>query len=185
MAAAMSDRPECRRAVWVNRLLPGGGLILLGAPWSGWLVGLAFAACAEFALAASLLFPDDFSWAQRALGSALTAGIYAGAQCRLAQTLRGARRDRDAAQRRQVLAEVQELLARGEHQQALAAIRPLAAQTATDLLLAYRLAQTLTAAGDVTAARAAWHRVRELDWHGVYKQQVREQLRATDAPRQH
>ncbi len=173
MAAVTIDRAAARRAAWLNWLLPGGGLILLGAPWSGWLLGLLFAASADFALSTVLLFPDDYSPGQRLLAILVAAGVYVAAQWRLAHALRDAHQQADAAQRRQVLAEVQELLARGANREAVAALRPLATQAASDLHVAYRLAQALTAAGD-PAAGAAWRRVAELDPHGIYKQQMRE-----------
>ena len=86
-----TNTPELTGDGWaaaLNLLLPGGGLILVGAPWSGLLIGLAFTACANFALAAVLLFPDSFSPTHQALGTGLAAGAYLGAQIRLAQTRR-------------------------------------------------------------------------------------------------
>ncbi len=175
MTNATSDIPA-RRAAWLNLLLPGAGLILVGSIATGLLIGLAFAARADLALAAALLFPDDFPPAAQLIAAVLTAAIYLLAQLRLAQTLRDLRRRAATAQRGRVLAEVQELLARGDAARAAELIRPLADQRDDDLLVVYRLAQALTAAGDVPGARVAWLRVRELDPHGIYKQQLREYL---------
>jgi tetratricopeptide (TPR) repeat protein len=169
---AAAPQPAARRATWLNLLLPGGGLILVGAVPSGLLVGLVFAACANFALAAALLFPDDFPPAAQLAGIVLAAAAYLYAQARLAQAVRDLRRQAAAALRRRVLAETQELLARGDHARALAALSAIADQAGADFLVAYRLAQALTAAGNTAAARRAWLRVRELDPHGIYKPQV-------------
>jgi hypothetical protein len=184
MTAATPDA-AARRAAALNLLLPGGGLILVGATGSGLLIGLVFAACANFALAAPLLFPDDFPRPAQLAGVVLTAAMYLLAQARLAQSVRDLRRKSQAAVRRRVLAQTQELLARGDAAGALAAILALVDTDHDDLLVVFRLAQALTAAGDVTAARAAWLRVRELDPHGLYRQQIRAHLAGLETARPH
>lgn len=177
MAPPSSERAQ-RWAGTVNLLLPGGGLILLGATWSGWLVGFLFVASANLALAASLLFPDDFSSRAQSLLIGLAAGCYIGAQVRVAQSLRQRRATEFQARRAEHLRQAQEHMQRGDARAARAALEPLAADAAHDLLVAYRLAQVLTAAGDAEAARAAWARVRALDRHRVYRQQIEEGERA-------
>jgi hypothetical protein len=152
-------------------------LILIGAAWSGLLTGLVFAGCANFALIAGLLFPDDFSRVHQALGVGLAVGSYLGAQVRFAQTVRDRREQATAALRRQLLREAQEHLASGAATAALRTLQPLAHLAGRDLLVAYRLAQALTGAGDAREARAAWQQVRELDPHGLYREQVRENER--------
>ena len=141
--------------------------------WSGLVVGLVFAACANLAVAAVLLFPDDFSRTVQALGIGVAAGSYVGAQLRFVRGLRDWRARVAATGRRQVLWEVRALLERGEHARALEAIAPLAGQATGDLLVAYRLAQAVSGADTAEAARAAWDRVRALDRHGVYKELIR------------
>jgi hypothetical protein len=90
-----------RIAPWVNLLLPGGGLILVEALVSGVLIGLAFTLCANLALLAVLLFPDDFSRWDQALLIGLAGGSYVGAQLRLAGELARRRaRARDQWRRR-------------------------------------------------------------------------------------
>lgn len=168
----LEDR-RARWAPWINLLLPGGGLILAGAVWSGLLIGVLFAACANLALAAVLLFPDEFSRTVQTLVIGLAAGSYVGAQLRLSRQVRERRAQSAAALRRRLLGEAREHLARGERAQALAAIAPLAELARRDLLVAYRFAQVLTAVGDVQAARAAWEQVRTLDRHGIYRAQTR------------
>ncbi len=158
----------------INLLVPGSGMILAGSVVTGLLAGLLFAACANFAVLAVLLFPDDFSGTMQALAIGLAAGAYLGAQVRLAAHIKALRLAAAASFRRRILWQSQELLARGEAAGAVDALRPLAAEASRDLLVAYRLAQALTAAGDVPAARAAWQQVRELDEHGLYKQQIHE-----------
>jgi hypothetical protein len=158
----------------INLLVPGAGMILAGSVITGLLAGLLFAACANFAVVAVLLFPDDFSGTMQALAIGLAAGAYFGAQVRLAAQIRARRAAAAASFRRRVLSQSQELLVRGEAAGAVDALQPLVAEAGHDLLVAYRLAQALTAAGDAPAARAAWQRVRELDRHGLYKRQIQE-----------
>jgi hypothetical protein len=169
--------PRNRTAGWaraINLLVPGAGMILVGSVITGLLAGLLFAACANFAILAVLLFPDDFSAALQALAIGLAAGAYFGAQVRLARQIRTQHAAAIASFRRRILWQSQESLARGDAAGAVAALRPLAAEAGCDLLVAYRLAQALTAAGDRPAARAAWQQVRALDEHGLYKQQIQE-----------
>ena len=100
MDATVLETRAGRWAAWVNLLLPGGGLILLGAVGSGLLAGLLFIACANFALVAVLWFPDDFSGTTQALGIGLAAGAYVGAQVRVMAQVRRLRAEGTAARRR-------------------------------------------------------------------------------------
>lgn len=161
------------RARWANLLLPGSGLVLIDRPVTGLVVGLAFAACANFALLAVLVLPDEFSAGERALGIGLTAGAYIGAQLRLAQTVRGLRAEAATLRRRASLREAHALMDRGEHVQALTLMDALSRDFPDDLLVAYRVAQLLTAVEGETAAQAAWERLRSLDHHGIYRDQIR------------
>ena len=167
----------------LNLVLPGGGLILIGAVGSGLVAGLLFAACANFALVAVLLFPDDYSGRVQALLIGLAAGCYIGVQVRFVRSLRSVREQGAAASRRAALARAQQLQAAGDAYGALAVLEALAAEAAHDLLVAYRLAQARTAIGDVTGARGAWQRVRRLDEFGIYRQQVADQERQLNSAR--
>jgi hypothetical protein len=155
-----------------NLVLPGAGLVLLGHVAAGLLYGSMFVACANFALVAVLLVPDDISGTWQALGIGLAGGAYVGTQVRLAQTVRGAQQA--AAQRRRAewLRNAQLALAQGAVAEARAALTPLIEEAEDDLLVALRWAQLVTAEGDSSAARDAWRRVRRLDPHGVYRAQV-------------
>jgi hypothetical protein len=173
----VNHSPAERTAAWaraINLLVPGTGMILIGSTVTGLLAGLLFAACANLAIVAVFLFPDDFSGTTQALAIGLAAGTYCGVQVRLAGQIRAQRAAAAASFRRQVLWQSQELLAQGQAAGAVEALQPLAAKAGSDLLVAYRLAQALTAAEDRPAARAAWQQVRALDRHGLYKQQLRE-----------
>lgn len=153
---------------WLNLLLPGGGLILAGRLWTGAAVALLFAAFANLALAAALIVPDDVPPWQGGLAIGLAGGVYVGAQVRLALALRQDRRNEAAARRRAVLAEVRELMGRGEHRRALEALSALEHLAQTDLLVAYRRAQALSKLDDREAAAKAWARLREMDRHRIY-----------------
>lgn len=163
---------EQSAAWWVNLLIPGGGLMMIGRVWLGLIIALLFALLANCALAFSLLFPDDVpSWAG-GLTTGLAGGTYLGAQLRFAQTVRSRHREAATAHRRQALEAVRACMAAGQYGQAWEAIRPLAAQADRDLLVAYRVAQVLTAKQDVNAALDAWHLVRRLDRHHIYREQI-------------
>jgi len=173
--------PGERRAAALNLLVPGAGLILLGAVTSGVLVGLVTSVSASFALAAALLFPLDFSPNVRALLIGIAGGCYVGAQVRLGQTVRRARAEAAARVRRRHLALCQDRLNAGDAAGALAALVPLEELAAVDVVVAYRLAQVRTALGDVNGARAAWQHLRTLDSHGLYRAQIRAHLRRLGA----
>lgn len=172
MHSAEDEPVHARWAPWVNLLLPGAGLVLIGACWSGLATGLVFAACTNLALASVLLFPDDFSSAIRMLLIGFAGGSYVGAQLRYAQAMRGIRAAELAALRRRVLAETQSLLKSGQPARALEVLSPLARRLPDDLLVAYRLAQVLTETGNKRAARVAWRQLRTLDRHGIYRQEA-------------
>ena len=169
----MSPEREAGWAACLNLLIPGVGIILLGRVAIGLLVGLIFVLCVNYALWATLLIPDEFpSWA-RGLGIGLAGGTYVGAQLRLAQTVRSRDRQRRAALRRQALNAAREALRLGDSAAALEALGPVRAHAEHDLLIAYRLAQLYTGAGDVAQALAAWQRVRALDRHRIYRDEIR------------
>jgi hypothetical protein len=162
----------------INLVIPGGGLILIGSETTGVLIALLFTAAANFAIAAGLLFHDDVSPTWRGLGIGVAIGTYLGAQIRYAQTLRCQRARAAAQRRRAALYEVRCALLAGRLEDAWRAIRPLIGQAEVDLVVAYRLAQVLTARGNGAAALAAWRRVRRLDRHRIYRQEVTENERA-------
>jgi hypothetical protein len=156
----------------VNLLVPGGGLILIGSVPLGVLVAALFTVAAHFAVAASLLFPDDVPPTWRGLGIGLAIGSYLGAQMRYAQTVRSQRARAAAERRHAALRDARLALLAGRADDAWRAIQPLAERVEDDLVLAYRFAQVLTARGDHAAALEAWQRVRRLDRHRIYRQEV-------------
>ena len=168
----MTAEREQSTAWWVNLLIPGGGLVMIGRVWFGLVIVLLFTLLANCALAFSLLFPDDVPRWAGGLATGLAGGTYLGAQLRFAQTVRSRYQAAMTARRRQALEAVRTCLAAGQYDQAWDAIRPLAAQADRDLLVAYRLAQVLTAKQDVDAARNAWQLVRALDRHHIYREQI-------------
>jgi len=151
--AKTHDPTSGRWASALNLVLPGGGLILIGSVGSGLVAGLLFATCANFALVAVLIFPDDYSGRVQALLIGLAAGCYIGVQVRFVRSVRAVHERQVAVRRREALARAQQLQAAGDAYGALAVLEALAAGAAHDLLVAYRLAQALTAIGDVTGAR--------------------------------
>jgi len=167
----------------VNLLVPGAGIILVGREALGVLVALLFTAAANAALAANLLFPAEWSPGWRAISTGVALGTYLGAQVRFAQTLRDQRRRASAAHRNAALRAARAALLAGRVEEAWRLLQPLAPQAEDDLLLAYRLAQVLSARGDRQAARAAWQRVRRLDRHRIYYREVLDNERALSEER--
>jgi len=171
----------------LNLLWPGAGLSVAGHTGLGLLLGLLFAVCADFAILTILIVPDDFSRTAQTAAIGLAAATYVGAQIGWRHGLRAARAHGADADRRRILEQTQQALARGDAAQALAAIQPLADRMAQDLLVAYRLAQALSPIGDAPRARIAWQRVRQLDRHGLYRAEIRqaEQVAAREGADQH
>jgi len=161
-----------RAAPWVNLILPGAGLILVDSLLAGVVVGLLFTACANLALVELLLFPDEWSRELKLLTVGVTVGTYFGAQLRLVVTMKTGRERSRTAHRRARLWEARALTEQGEHIRACEVLNDLCSENPDDLLVNYRLAQSLTDAGEVPAAREAWQRVRSLDRHGIYRAQI-------------
>lgn len=162
----------------INLLIPGGGLILIGSELLGVLIAILFTMTACFALIATLLLPDDVSPTWRGLGIGVAIGTYLGAQIRYAQTVRYRSALADDEQRRSALRDARRALLESRVEDAWMALQPLLSRAEDDLVLAYRVAQVLTARGDGFAALVAWRCVRRLDRHHIYRQEVRENERA-------
>ncbi len=171
----------------VNLVIPGGGLVLRGAVVAGVMIGVVFALCANLALWATLLIPDDFSPWKSGLAIGLAGGTYVGAQIRLRYTVRRQEREAGAGQRRAALEAVRQHLERKDYAAAWEAIRPVLGCVESDLLVARRCAQILSGLNKIEAAWEAWGRVRRLDRHQIYREETRsneqmlERLRAVQA----
>ena len=164
------------RAFLVNLLLPGGGLVLVHRGWTGFIVGITFAAAANYTLAAFLLFPDDFAGWAKVLALLLTLSSYLGAQWIFRQTRRLHTNNQYLELRRRVFREVQALVNARDYQAAQQALDQLNEHARDDLVIAVRRAQILTAAQDIPVALEAWRRVAQLDIHRVYGRNVRANL---------
>lgn len=158
----------------INYLVPGGGLILVGASISGVLSALLFTLSLSAALIGLLLFPDDLPqpWSGLSLGVAL--GTYFGAQWRYAQTMRSRADQAYSDLRRQVQQRVRQALLDDRPADAWKIVQPFMTEVECDLSLAFLVAQVLTRKGDEQAALHAWRRVRRLDRHRIYYREIRE-----------
>jgi len=159
---------------WVNLLIPGGGLILIGDCAYGVLAALLFTLAASLLLAGAYLFPDDVSRLWRALALGGVIGAYGGAQIRYAQTVRLQAEQAFWDLRSAALKRVRRALAAGRADEAWTELTPMMREAETDLLIAYLAAQVLTRRKDGFAALNAWRRVRRLDRHRIYRQETRE-----------
>jgi len=157
----------------LNLLAPGAGLIVLGRLASGLLFGALFGLCANAAVWATLLVPDEFPrWSKLAILT-LAALSYLAAQVRLAQSMRREAQRRQTDIRRAALVAARECLMQRDPVAALAALRAVQHLAARDVVVAYRYAQVYTALQDADAAHAAWQQVRRLDRDGVYRDERR------------
>ena len=162
---------------WINMIIPGSGMILLGYEVLGLLVALLFTVAGGFALLATLLVPDDVSPTMRGLSIGIALGTYIGAQIRHAQTMRDRRQRELDARRKSALLGVRRALLKNQASQAWELLQPIIFLVEEDLAIAYRVAQVLTARGDGYAALAAWRRVKRLDQHRIYSMEVLENER--------
>jgi positive regulator of sigma E activity len=153
----------------LNLVLPGGGLVLLDATWTGLLFGAAFIFLLNLALLAVFVTPDDFAAAGRAAAIAAVVLGYAAAQIGMATHLRRFREDQALAERRRILREIERLAAVGDAAAALRLLESLAGADSADLALAHCRATLLAALGRRDEARAAWEHLRRVDRHGVYR----------------
>ncbi len=165
----MTPRTRDRVCLLANLLVPGSGLILLGDVLTGLVFCLLLTIVANLCLAGWLLIPDEVPPPWRITALIVAAGTYALAQLRCAHRLRRERQQREVLRRREVLAAVQQLLIQDQPARAWELLQPLAGLAEDDLLVAWRVAQVLTAKRDVEAALAAWQRLRRLDRHHLYR----------------
>jgi hypothetical protein len=162
-------RERLSTAERLNRVFPGAGLILAGSITAGLAVGLAFTATASLAIASYGLIPENVPPLARAGLLAAALAWYFCAQVWAAQAVRSRREAERAARRRGVLGRSLAALEQGEARLARELIEPLAAAEPDDLLVACRIAQILTALGDVPGAQAAWERLQRLDRHRLFR----------------
>ena len=176
----------CERQVNLARVInlaaPGGGLIVLGQTWTGAVIAVLFAVCANLAVATSLIIPDDVPRWLAGLAVGLAAGVHVGAQIRLFWTVRSLRRERAATARHDALRDALLLMRQGRFDPARERISGLSHLMETDLLVAYRYAQVITGCDDPTGAGRAWLRVRGLDRHKIYRQDIEAHRHLWDRP---
>lgn len=166
----------------MNLLVPGAGLVLLGEPAIGVLLGLLYAALLNLLIASCLIFPDELSSSTTLIATIGAAAVYVFAQRRLPAAESRTAMMRITAQRRAALKTAAECIQRGDGLGARAALLPIADRAEDDLLLAYRMAQAASLCGDAAAAREAWRRVRKLDRHRIYGDDIERYLgRAGDS----
>ena len=166
---------------WINLLVPGGGLILIGNGFSGVLIAVLFTLSTSFALAAILLFPDDVPRTWRGLALGIAVGTYLGAQWRYAQTVRYRADQAFWDVRKETVRQARQALLEGRGAEAWDILQPLKNDVEVDLALAYLVAQVLTQTGDESGARTAWRRVKRLDRHRIYRREIREYEERTSA----
>lgn len=161
---------------WVNLVIPGGGLILIGWPWIGWVIGLLFILSVNVALALTLLFPDEYPAWYGGLAIGVAAGTYLGAQLRLRQLLTVRRLSAAEELRNAAIKAALSAVKQGDVAGALLHLERIADEANQDLLVAYRVAQVISETGDIGETRTAWERVRRLDRYNLYRAVIRAEL---------
>lgn len=172
----MPTQREIAWGPWVNLIVPGGGLILVGWPWIGWLIGLLFVLSLNAGLALTLLFPDEYPAWVGGLAIGVAAGTYLGAQLRLRQILTARRLSTEEERRNAAIRSAMEAVQAGDVAEALLHLEKIAPEAERDLLVAYRVAQVVTQTGDAAEARVAWERVQRLDRYNLYRAVIRAEL---------
>ncbi|MGE0481789.1 MAG: hypothetical protein AB7Q17_15085, partial [Phycisphaerae bacterium] len=137
-----------------NLILPGGGLIVVGAVWTGLTIGMLFALGANFAVAATFLIPDEVPAWVRAAAVAFTIAAYAFAQWRLPHAWRRLSREARAERRRAVLHRVRVLMEQARFDAARDDLASIADLADHDLLVAVRIAEVETALRAAAAREA-------------------------------
>lgn len=164
----MSVDGDIARAKWLNLLVPGGGLILLGRTAIGFLIGVAFTALVATSALALLLIPDEFTLTARNLLITSAAAVYTLAQW-LAGRIAEAESLRVQADRRSVALRCARQAAKaGDAQETVRCLQPIMSLAEHDLHVALRVAQAWTALGALEATEA-WRRVQRLDRHHIYR----------------
>lgn len=169
--AAWLCRPPV--AATLNLLVPGGGLVLLGALWTGVAAAVLFTLLLNFTIAAVLLIPDNVPPVARGWAIGLTGGVYLGSQIRLASHVREQRQRRATLLRHEALLAARQHLLAGDAEAAWVALQPIADRFDRDLLVAYRVAQVQTQRAPADVAAEAWERVARLDRHRLYRGEIR------------
>ncbi|MBL8880970.1 MAG: hypothetical protein JNG88_17790 [Phycisphaerales bacterium] len=156
----------------VNWWLPGVGLIIAHRMWLGLAIAVLFTLLANFMIWGALVVPESMPRTLLAVAGALLIAIYGGAQFLLARDLHLRQAAAARIERARALRELQQHVASGEIEQALACVDQLHSHAEGDLLVAFHIAQTLTAAEDAPRGIEAWLRVRRLDAQAIYRREA-------------
>ncbi|MDX2200639.1 MAG: tetratricopeptide repeat protein [Phycisphaerae bacterium] len=173
MSSAAPNRVrEAARAKLINLIAPGVGLVLVDRLFDGLLTAGAFGLSAGALLVATLVAPMAYSGAFRAFLAVAMVATYGLAQIAMERAAAARGRSDAAAERRALLQRSARSARYGDYASAIAQISEALEQSPEDLALRADLAILHDRAGNLDAARAAWRRVRELDRHRVYKEQI-------------
>lgn len=176
----MSGR-EAMLARVANAVIPGGGLILAGWPWTGAILALAFGVGANGTIAAWWIIPEDVPATGTMALLFCTAAVYVVAQVLLAARLAKAVDESRTSARHEALRRAVACLREGDATAGLKELARLGEAHRSDLLVAYRRAQLLGLTRDAQAVREAWQNVRVLDRHGLYREECASALREAQA----
>lgn len=170
------------RLTYLNLLIPGGGLILAGRVVAGLMVGILFVMAAALAIEGNLIAPHGTSRFGAMLTIGLAIGLYLSAQIRMRRAAREARSASSLERRRTTMIAARQAMASGEYPQARELLLQMQRENPADLHVAYRLAQIASKTEPPEAAREAWRRLRLLDKHRIYKEEIARQLETGAVP---
>lgn len=183
MSSAAPNRVrEAARAKLINLIAPGVGLVLVDRLFDGLLTAGAFALSAGALLVATLVAPMAYSGVFRAFLAVAMVATYGLAQIAMERAAAARERSDAAAERRALLQRSARSARYGDYASAIAQVSEALEHSPEDLALRADLASLHDRMGNVEAARLAWQRVRELDRHRIYKEQIEAaERRAMDA----
>lgn len=158
----------------VNWWLPGVGLILAHRLWLGLVIGVLFTLLANLLIWGAAIVPDSVPRIFLFLTGLFLVATYAGAQFLLWRDIRRRQLAARKAERTRILNQAVEFLTQGDLARACMCVEALLPYAEDDLMVAVRIAQTLTAAQDAPRGIEAWMRVRRLDVQAVYRREAEE-----------
>ncbi len=165
-----------RRALWLNALAPGSGLIALQRPRLGLALAAGFLASAELGLLGVLVMPLWLDTCTVA-ASVAAAGLWIAAQALL---LRRMGQVQDPHLRLYASSRIElagQAAAAGEWSRARALLRQAAQYDDEQPELNWLLARMYAAAGAAGLARRQWRRLDQVDRRGRFEAEIREALR--------
>ncbi len=165
-----------RIAIALNFILPGSGLILDQREWLGFVLAMAFTACAQITVFGTWIAPEAVAEWLTATGAGFAAAVWVVGQCLLRNSIRTRTRQARADQISTCFALADEATKLGRYDEACGAIDVAMTVDDENPETYARLARLSTLIGEYDRARKAWRRVAELDRRRVFRLEMADAL---------